>query len=140
MDNEWYRARDRWRMTCNKCKYTCCDNLTIGTDEEPDNFKIGDWVEIFGLTLVKKENGMWKCRAFNAKEKRCMIYEYRTYICRVFLCRFVNYKRRVSPIHHIANKRQYLNVSSHNKFTILLDNTLDKLESDFDKFREMGRK
>ena len=100
-------------MDCKECKHTCCDDLSIklepGTKNliDPLKCKPGDWFFTHGITLVKKRNGLWKCRAFDSKTKLCRIWKYRPPLCRGFFCPDVKKKERKLPVNYYKLKEKY---------------------------------
>ena len=89
------------KITCKDCKRTCCDNVSIHLCHprrkkvlRPSTLKVGDWLYVSGITLVKKKNKLFKCRAFNSKTRLCRIWRYRPPMCREFFCSYTKRKRK----------------------------------------------
>jgi len=99
------------KINCKDCRRTCCDNVSVklcypekkGID--PTSLKVGDWIYVSGITLVKKKNGLFRCRAFNTKTKLCRIWRYRPPLCREFFCKWTRKKKRKMPVNE--GKRVY---------------------------------
>jgi len=92
------------KINCKDCLLTCCDNVLIklkngesSSITDPSKLSIGSWFYLSGITLIKKKNGLWKCRALDAKTKLCKIWRYRSPICRYFFCHWAKVKTRKLP-------------------------------------------
>lgn len=134
-------------LTCLNCKVTCCDDFEITymryggkkvkhytTDDgekikikDPKKYKVGDLLEIHGITIVKKENGFWACKAFNQETRKCMIYDYRPYMCRSFVCRYFNGSRK-NKIDKIKNYDHYVYLTYKSAYDISLTKVYEKIE------------
>lgn len=88
-------------LACKECKRTCCDDQQINLREgqkdiDPNKLKAGDWLTTHGIIWVKKRNGKWKCRAFDARRRLCRIWRYRPHLCRTFFCQWG--KKRIQKL------------------------------------------
>jgi len=97
------------RFSCKDCLDTCCNDMKIVLSKgkkgkNPSKLKAGDWFYVMGITLVKKKNGLWKCRAFDTKTKLCRIWRYRPPICRHFFCDWSREVKRKLPVNAINDK------------------------------------
>lgn len=125
-------------LTCFNCPVTCCDNLNVKVNrnregkrlsliKDPKDFKEGDILEILGITLIKKNNGLWKCKALDPETKKCKIYDYRPYICRTFTCQYCQQSRK-NKIDKIKNIENYLELQELNDYTIGLNPVMKEIE------------
>lgn len=79
------------KMNCKDCIRTCCDMMEIRRRNkkeglDPDKIKVGDWLEVIGITFKKLKNGLWRCIAFDYKTRLCKIWKYRPNVCRIWSC------------------------------------------------------
>ncbi len=100
------------KISCRDCLDTCCEGMKIVLKKKkigknPNKAKTGDWFYVSGIILIKKKNGLWRCRAFDVQNKVCRIWQYRPPICRSFFCNWAKSKRRKLPI-NVAKDKYYL--------------------------------
>ena len=109
------------KLTCRECRRTCCDDQEIRLkkgqkDVDPRKLKTGDWLTTHGIIWVKKRNGKWRCRAFDARKRLCRIWRYRPHLCRIFFCEWA--KKRVQKL-----PANYLPLEEKKTYELLISST-----------------